>query len=889
MLPEKIIFLTALLFPLSNYCQAQITPIAANDPISVSMAPIQNYLKEFKPRPTMKPIADDIATCSGNSSIATEANFGGGKIQTINGLVYSWRLQANPDGSQCGALDIASEKNTGNRITTRFLTRAEFQELETASALVPKPTLNRISDGLFAYSFALQPCDSASQASGNLFAATPYVAVTSAALGAAMNAQGGCLIANSNASAPPLNRIALSEAAAGAVSYVRMSNPLFIGSSLPLLFSTVSQLPQGNGAATYHDTTSGFILSGSFFNMAGLNYDVHLRQDANACPANLPQPQRGGPIFGVDNNGLPLNIVSVISDAARVCNTQASPNIFYHRYDGPHLRLANYNSLVDFIAAGGTPNPVSIVLPKDNSLINGNGATLQAAPEDCAGGKIVAWKSTSRVTGQVTQLGQSSTCLISAQVPAGSQFITAFRAGTRWSKTVLVTSDRPQAQLTLSATDITLQTGQASVPLTVDWQSSDLGGFPLILTRQIGPAQQSIVGQGNAGQFIDIIGPSVSTIYTYRLRRELNAGVYETLETKSVSVTRAVQFPDFIGVTSPYLRWGGACFEDIPVQSRPEIHFSHNIDVGAVVTMNGSLLSTTPSQSSYAPGTYVITINRFPYAVGSIYGSGIDFTHYNANICIANAVTGSVQRCTNFWLTSTGALAGQQCARYNSPPIIGSVDLSSPGPVTIITPGTTLSQHVSWTSQNANQLMVTEQMDGGAESTIATSFSGVTTRSYFHSNSYRQVTYRLKGMYDGQSWLLAEQKIVLAPPSSIVLSPSTASWVVPDQPGLNGGNCPGLPIEINAQLKVNNSSFKQAIVMANNSPAQLYPQDFQIPIGTRVFALLNSSAWFMGDTTVFSLQSNGIPSSPLLILRHTASIATVNGVQQLNCGYSVVN
>ena len=773
---------TAMAFlSLTNHCPAQSEPLVPVDLVQQAMAPIQTYLSSFKPRPALKPITNALSSCAGNSSLATEANFGGGKIQTINGLVYAWRSQINTDGSECGALDIASERSVDSRVSTRFLTRDEFQQLETVSALVatPNPTL---ANGLFAFSFAPQPCDSASPANGNLFAATPYVAVTSTALGSGISAQGGCLIANDDVSTPPLNRIALSEAAVGAVSYVRMSNPLFDGSNVPLYFSSASQLPQGNGGATYHDMTGTFLVTGSFFNANGLNYDIHLSRSFSACPLGLPQPQRGGPIFGLVNNGAG-SIVSVISDVAKVCDTDVS--LFYHRYDGPHLQSANYTSLLDFIGGGGAPNPITILLPSDNALINGASTTLKAAAADCAGGKIVAWKSTNRVTGQVVQLGQSSTCIITAQVPAGSQYITAYRAGTRWSKTVLVTSDRPQAQLTLSATAITLQPTQASAPLTINWQSSDLGGYPLILTRQIGAAQESLIQQANSGQFTDSIAVSSSTTYTYRLRRELSAGNYETLTAKDVQVTRIVQYPDFIGVSPLYLRLNGACFnEDIPVNSQPSIHFSHNIATGAVLTMNGQILTTTtPSQTSYAPGTYVVSINQFPGIAFSEYGSGVGFNHSNMNICIAEAATGRVQQCTTFWLSIR--VAPNRCARHNTAPIIGSIDLSANSPV-IISPGTTQSQTISWVSQNAEQISVTEQVDGGQETVLSENFSGIISRPYNYSNTSRQFTYRIKGVFAGEDWLLGE-KIVEVLPSTTSPAAPNISFRSLGYPYVNGG------------------------------------------------------------------------------------------------------
>jgi len=786
----KNLVLSTVILSLSNYSYSQSEPIAPEDPVQQAIAPIQAYLNQFKPRPTLKPVTSALTSCTGNSSLATAENFGGGKIQTINGLVYAWRSQINPDASQCGALDIATDRSIGSRIPTRFLTRDEFQQLETVSAIVAaaNPRTN-FPTGLFAFSFASQPCDSASPANGNLFGASPYVAVTSAALGSGISAQGGCLIANDDLSAPPLDRIALSDVAVGAVSYVRMSNPLFVGSNAPLYFSTASQLPQGNGGATYNDTTDTFSFEGSFFNRDHLPYDVHLTRNFTAatCLPTIAQPERGGPIFGADSSGTG-RIVSVISDVGKECGADTNPNLFFHRYDGPHLQLANYDALVNFMGAGGAPNPVNIVLPQDNALINGASTTLQASAADCAGGKIVAWKSTNRVTGQVVQLGQSSTCIITAQVPAGSEYITAYRTGTRWSKTVLVTSDRPQAQLTLSATAITLQATQANVPLTINWQSSDLGGYPLILTRQIGTAQQFLLQQGNSGQFIDSIGPNTSTTYTYRLRRELGPGNYETLALKDVQVTRVVQFQEFIGVTRPYMRFDGPCFfGDIPVDSRPEIQFGHNIAAGAVLTMNGQLLTTTsPLQTSYAPGTYVVTLNQFPSTAFNLYGGGVGFNHSNMDICITNAATGDIQQCTSFWLSSRELPS--QCVRQNLPPIVGSIDLSADSPITIA-PGNTQAQIVSWTSQNAEQIVVTEQINDAQEVTLSENSSGVISRPYSYSNISRRFTYRIKGVYAGENWLLGE-KIVQVLPSNTPPPPDLdfqntsyntvlASWYAP--------------------------------------------------------------------------------------------------------------
>jgi len=107
---KKGFLLTAALIGASNYCHSQSEPITPEDPVQQAMAPIQAYLNQVKPRPTLMPVTNALASCTGNSGLATASNFGGGKIQTINGLVYAWRSQINPDGSQCGALDIATDR-----------------------------------------------------------------------------------------------------------------------------------------------------------------------------------------------------------------------------------------------------------------------------------------------------------------------------------------------------------------------------------------------------------------------------------------------------------------------------------------------------------------------------------------------------------------------------------------------------------------------------------------------------------------------------------------------------------------------------------------------------------------------------------------------------------
>lgn len=67
------IYASILIF--SNYCLAQSEPVVPVDPVQQAMAPIQSYLSSFKPRPTLKPITNAMASCAGNSSLATVANF----------------------------------------------------------------------------------------------------------------------------------------------------------------------------------------------------------------------------------------------------------------------------------------------------------------------------------------------------------------------------------------------------------------------------------------------------------------------------------------------------------------------------------------------------------------------------------------------------------------------------------------------------------------------------------------------------------------------------------------------------------------------------------------------------------------------------------------------